>query len=442
MRHYRLFKHVAMASLAFGTLAIAPTALAAVKVTTQVSGPGTVSGMTMANGDSKLTATPSSKGADFSHWSTPLPRGVTCLLNTCTVSASYYAKQSAAITLTANFKAGTAYLFLHGLNSNVNTWNDVVKARFNNSCTTISNGTDVSSAANTQRCFRVSFATRIRAGLGNTTWSGLLAQTSWPNGDGATYSELGAEVTAAVGKITKYYPGIGAVILVGHSRGGLAGRAALKDSASSLTKVKGLLTIGTPHNGSAFGRVYSWLASNPPPTKKSCKNKLGIAEYCTTAQNGMASEKDRADAWNTVSNVRSASTVVGLPLDMRAPSIDYLAIGSAETNKLAQGRLPSSVKYGMIASNYVIFGNVVGVGNILDTLPQSTRTHILNGQTQAAYRGDGIVHLASQQALPGACAYMTLSNILHKDETKQSASILKAMDEVANPVQRCIVLQP
>ncbi len=423
MKYHHSFKYPLIAAL---TLGYALSAQAAVKVTTQVTGPGAVSGTTLLNGDTRLTATPSSKGADFVNWTTPLPKGVTCFASTCTVSASFYAKQSAAITLTANFKAGIAYVFLHGLNSTVDTWNDVVGARFNNSCTTISNGVYTASPANSQRCFRVSFMTRTRAGLENVT--------NWTKGDGATYSELGSEVTKAVTKITSDYPGIGSVILVGHSRGGLAARAALKDSASALGKVKGLLTVGTPHAGSAFGRIYSWLASNPRPTKKSCKNKLGIAEYCTTAQNGMASEKDRADAWFQVD-------VAKLLLDVRSPSINYLAISSAEITKLTQGRLPATLKYGLIASDNVTFGDV-GIGNIVNLLPQSTRTHILNGNTQASYHGDGIVHVASQRALPGACAHMTLNNIRHIDETKQSAAILKAMDEVANPVQRCIVLQP
>jgi hypothetical protein len=65
-------------------------------------------------------------------------------------------------------------------------------------------------------------------------------------------------VAAAVKKINeKLHPKV--IILVGHSRGGLAARAYLQEITEPPPFKLGLLTIGTPHQGTSLGRVKHWL---------------------------------------------------------------------------------------------------------------------------------------------------------------------------------------
>ncbi|MGH8611648.1 MAG: esterase/lipase family protein, partial [Gammaproteobacteria bacterium] len=69
---------------------------------------------------------------------------------------------------------------------------------------------------------------------------------------------LGVEVGVAVRKIEdRMHPA--AIILVGHSRGGLAARAYLQRITERPPFKIGLLTIGTPHQGTPLGRISHWL---------------------------------------------------------------------------------------------------------------------------------------------------------------------------------------
>jgi pimeloyl-ACP methyl ester carboxylesterase len=138
---------------------------------------------------------------------------------------------------------GTVYLLLHGLNSDETTWNRVAKRLFGNRCPTLREATDPATLGES-RCYRLHFS-----------------DTDWPHGDGLSLSQLGAEVDHAVQKIRdSVHPA--AIVLVGHSRGGLAARAYLQNPGSTPSFRLALLTLGTPHRGSPFGRIKSFMDEN------------------------------------------------------------------------------------------------------------------------------------------------------------------------------------
>jgi broad specificity phosphatase PhoE len=154
-----------------------------------------------------------------------------------------------AILISPNARAAatavdTVALLVHGTNSSPTTWNDVVKSPFfANVCPIVRLGVAVTQVS---RCYRYQFADR------------RVDNEVWTRGDGATFFQLGKEVQAALDNIAKKVSAK-KVILAAHSRGGLAARAYLQ-SLTALPKFKiALLTIGTPHQGTPFGRIGVWM---------------------------------------------------------------------------------------------------------------------------------------------------------------------------------------
>ncbi|MGZ8216219.1 esterase/lipase family protein [Methylomagnum sp.] len=138
---------------------------------------------------------------------------------------------------------GTVYLLLHGLNSDESAWNAAVKSLFGNRCPTLREATDPDSIA-ASRCYRLHFS-----------------DDAWPHGDGLSLDQLGDEVSRAVTYIQQVMRP-SAIVLVGHSRGGLAARAYLQQSSSTPQFKLALLTIGTPHRGTPLGRVKGFMDQN------------------------------------------------------------------------------------------------------------------------------------------------------------------------------------
>jgi pimeloyl-ACP methyl ester carboxylesterase len=138
---------------------------------------------------------------------------------------------------------GTVYLLLHGLNSDETTWNAVAKSLFGKRCVTLTQATDPASIA-PSRCYRLHFS-----------------DNAWPHGDGLNLDELGAEVGRAVAGIQQAMDP-SALVLVGHSRGGLAARAYLQQPGPLPEHKLALLTIGTPHRGTPLGRVKPFMDQN------------------------------------------------------------------------------------------------------------------------------------------------------------------------------------
>jgi len=140
---------------------------------------------------------------------------------------------------------GTVYLLLHGTASDPRTWDELVGHRFGGHCPVTELGQDLTEDS---VCYRVEFAD-------------IPIGDIWKNGDGSKFDQLGVEVGVAIRKIeARMQPA--AIILVGHSRGGLAARAYLQSITQPPPFKLGLLTIGTPHQGTPLGRVKHWMDRN------------------------------------------------------------------------------------------------------------------------------------------------------------------------------------
>lgn len=356
------------------------------------------------------------------------------------------------------------YLLLHGMNSDASTWNDLASKSglFNKGCPIL--GTGISSFD--ANCFRINFNK-------GSSREGLEKVTGWQHGDGATFDELGSEVNAAISKIVTANPNV-MITLVGHSRGGLAARAFLQNSGYSYplnSKVNGLLTIGTPHQGSPFGRIYQWLVDHTRPAKNCtktitpvcggtgvpvCSQPSKVPDYCPEVQ-------EIGKDWDTVDFLKEKSG-----LDLRSPTINFLATGSNEINKLNAeiGQLPKDIVYAEIVSSEVPFGNLSkdiirsyqvwpkDEGSLVGRkyFSDAARNYILNGvskeQKDTVYDGDGIVPVTSQRMsqFPGfpvkAKTSDPLKGVYHIDEPKQWNKIDDALKEMAKaaklpPVTQC-----
>jgi len=246
-------------------------------------------------------------------------------------------------------------------------------------------------------------------------------------GDFSDYQQLGDEVEDAVTSLIARHPGA-RITLVAHSRGGLAARGLLQRAYSSVTKssIDALVTLGTPHAGSHFGRVFEYLRTSP-------KNR-GTA----------AQQETRKDDWDLADNLNWGALGglnVGKPtIRMLSPQNSSTLTPRADTIAFLNnsiGLLPAQTRYGTVLFEKVAFGDVAE-GNLFDGLDHYTwwglkdlsndaERYIL-GSTGATARaphiGDGIVSRTSQDIrnLSGYPGY-TL-------ETDSATGVLHAGEEV------------
>lgn len=166
-----------------------------------------------------------------------------------TLNVSIYGARATEYKLTISAtqrQPETVYLLLHGLNSSPDTWNEVVDDIFHGQCPELK-GDSRDLELNAGKCYRYHFATRSDQ-----------QNQFWENGDGSTYDQLGQEVGLALKSIQEV-ANPPSVVVVGHSRGGLSARAHLQSLNQPYPFQVGLLTVGTPHQGSPFGLIKHWM---------------------------------------------------------------------------------------------------------------------------------------------------------------------------------------
>jgi hypothetical protein len=356
-------------------------------------------------------------------------------------------------------------LLLHGMNSEPATWKDFVKQAKFKECFTIDNSVIIKGIAdikddkpiitpaksnelktnkNAQQtyCYAVRFGTFDASGengLENAKLWASVNNVRWA-GDFSTFDQLGMEVRSAVEAISKVHQGAH-ILLIGHSRGGLAARAFLNahddpnapapfESGEWIKWVDGLITTGSPHKGSPIGRLYKFLSKNP---RTSC----GKGQACKTD-------------WDLVDKLKKS-------IDARRPVIDYLAIGSDQLNKLNRGTLQPNMLTGQIRYADVLIGCPLGyaVGTLDATIfaknrgcGLSTVDFYVNKLSERAadtilgigvnvntipnqWTGDGIVPVANQSYLdltktkndwrhPGGA-------VIHTEEPKEVGDLNQAI---------------
>lgn len=374
-----------------------------------------------------------------------------------------------------------AYLFIHGINSGASTWDELVTLneggdnpfvndRFPDGCPVIrirDSDAVLEEKAVFQRnpdlCYRIQFGRHTRTGLEGIQEMPLdgpyLVSENFHLGDAATFNELGHSVHLTVDKIIEEHVGT-KVILVGHSRGGLAARSFLQvpELSAARDSVAGLLTIGTPHLGSPLGKIYQWLSEDEH------KRDLCKSEETPNVDNCYLD-------WKMVEFLLSPRTSIGTAkptLDVRAPTVFDLQTGSGSLNRLNSNvhYLPKDIVYGSLiytgsnlgvlsrtATDYSVFdvpGNDDLIGDqaspcatqyVFEGHTLNCENYSLTRETLADFQGDGIVPEDSQNMISipnfpmlegehSAFLYRTVENsqILHAGEVTRHEEILDMIE--------------
>lgn len=294
----------------------------------------------------------------------------------------------------------TVFLLLHGLNSAPDTWNTVVDDIFKGYCPTLA-GDDRDLELADTRCYRYHFESRTDK-----------ANQLWENGDGSTFDQLGEEVGLAMISLEEITQPK-SVIIIGHSRGGLAARAFLQALNQSKPYPVGLLTIGTPHQGSPFGLLKHWMDQQGHKRDSLFLSALHFVfspstEALTTVlgNNGLPKNDSRASAIMTLNQNVGA---LGHQIDV----FGQITSSGLELGENAAGYLD------LLHGSKVSF---ILPGNMKDMRDFMTKNLFLDDWKT----GDGIVPYASQQfnLIPGfdtngaALWHGKLTKVPHADATQ------------------------
>jgi pimeloyl-ACP methyl ester carboxylesterase len=182
-----------------------------------------------------------------------------------------------SLTITANaatsaVKDPKVVLLLHGLSSDLTTWNKLVdnRAGCDRRCKNIRdrNFSKAKLGRNSEGiyCMRFNFGSLDRIstapkGLDNASCS----RAGGCSGDYSTFDTLGDEIAVTINQIRNKLGPNTQIVLLGHSRGGLAARALLQGDNPVKSNVVGLITTGTPHAGTPLGRYYGYMEKNCLP---------------------------------------------------------------------------------------------------------------------------------------------------------------------------------
>ncbi|MCG3864421.1 MULTISPECIES: pre-peptidase C-terminal domain-containing protein [unclassified Photobacterium] len=299
-------------------------------------------------------------------------------------------------------------LLLHGLASDADTWDNLIgdDSFYAGSCLKLNfeDKIELLPQVNSQSesCFRLNFGGYDRDI--NVSASGLDGKTcldsSGCNGDYTHFEYLGKEVESAIASIVKRLGIDTEIVLLGHSRGGLAARAYLQSQGAQYKEyVKALVTTGTPHQGSPLGRFYRYMEDNCIP-KSSYENDNDICE----------------DNWEVVKMLAGVRWYQDdFMIDLLVPSIDFLSPESNEINKLNENLVSlenikiselsyQGTQFGILAKNatgllkdgdYDLYNYRQFFGG--DHPNPTTLRYIEKGASRESLIGDGIVPAYSQK---------------------------------------------
>ncbi|MCP4697245.1 MAG: hypothetical protein GY862_10390 [Gammaproteobacteria bacterium] len=362
------------------------------------------------------------------------------------------------VSLGQPIKEARVALLLHGLKSEPDTWNKFIGAQFSSkACSVITDG-KIKDDPDPQEnyvdkvmCYNVEFGQNDESSE-RTGLEGIKA-LSRSSGDFSTLTELGEEVRDAVKVIVKKYEGkryIPRIMLIGHSRGGVAARAFLQNTGSSYSPAKkaiiGLVTTGTPHTGSPLGKFYRYLSDKCMKEDDDGHNKR---DECS--QDWKVVDFLRSDISCLLPVVVPLTVPQDLGIDLRKPGIGYLSTSSPHISNLitTSSNLPRNILYGemtysnlelgVLLSAEVFWGKATVAysvfsrgffNNICYQVSSNAQKDILGSSGSpgdAMNIGDGIVPHKNQK-LPdsvrsGAVKITNYTHVLHTEEQKRQADL-------------------
>jgi pimeloyl-ACP methyl ester carboxylesterase len=340
----------------------------------------------------------------------------------------------AANAATTPVKPAKVVLLLHGKASNLSTWNKLVdnRAGFDKRCknTNADTFSTVKLTPNSEGvyCMRFTFGSLDRIntapkGLDNAT----CAQSGRCSGDFSTFDSLGEEIATSIDRIkTRLGPDV-QVVLLGHSRGGVAARAFLQSDSPVKPNVVGLITTGTPHAGTPLGRYFAYMNKNCLPES----NFDSIFDL-----------SDCADDWRFTNLILKKLGDINL----KAPTFDFLSDSSSAIRELNANisKLPA-IQYTQITYDNLKFGCLGGslINNkerncgfdIFSTVggPSNAGLNaVLNGRKRSTLTGDGLVPFFSQRMNSLAGWVQPVKNYrkvqrVHTSEPKQITDLSRAL---------------
>ena len=354
-------------------------------------------------------------------------------------------------------------LLLHGMNSNTDTWEEFVNAAFPYDASVGTNAVRSMVIRNKDfvpdlpatlphfnrvpgsfgnrgvRCYRLQFGAPEKP---STTRTGLPGDNGIPLttgtakggidgqlipylsdrrvkcGDFETFDELAQEVDAAITMLLDRHPGA-KIVLVGHSRGGLAGRKFLEGSSTNKDAVVGFLTTSSLHKGSQMGRIYQWLSDNPRHVFNGAGQEL-MEQITLTAGTQTVTYYEPVNwrDWAVVDFLCAASWPFSSyktkdTLDVRRPVImdmDDRSTAIATLNDPTQvANLPPKVMYGEVVyakvdlgvlvsdPPYSAFSNSQILTSLCPTVSVAAKTYILGaGKLPDDFPGDGLIRWENQ----------------------------------------------
>jgi pimeloyl-ACP methyl ester carboxylesterase len=348
-------------------------------------------------------------------------------------------------------------LLLHGLNSDPTTWDRLITNRYDGRCSTVFGGvfTENNPTLDGEACFAVRFGSQdwpshenwhspeyglkgIRCDNISTGCKGDYTRI-FNNGE----NDLGVEVRQAINRI-RLLKGAGVkIVLLGHSRGGLAARAALQspyEYGHDLDAVVGLITTGTPHNGSPFGKIYRYLADN------------------CFSNGGPVYSGSCLDDWEAAVDLRDR--IPNADLDIQKPALNFLsplsndiqAIANTKYRLIARGLEIKMLSYtgqylGHLGTGYSAWEHSGGQG--YNQFSEQSKRYILcdnvttcsippcsdpihcRTEYDVEFLGDGIVPLSSQAPSDIGGVNTTPDNsgsVYHVDEPKRVNDLNAALN--------------
>jgi pimeloyl-ACP methyl ester carboxylesterase len=322
----------------------------------------------------------------------------------CMLVLVAFLSASATANAASTLNSPKVVLLMHGLASNLRTWNNLIGSRsgFDGRCKNVRVGDFLRAKLGRNSegiyCMRFNFGSLDRistapTGLDNATCS----RAGGCSGDYSTFDTLGLEIETIINRIRNRLGPNTQIVLLGHSRGGVAARAFLQSDSLVKANVVGLITTGTPHSGTPLGRFYAYMENNCQPR---------------TNYNSVFDTSDCARDWRFINLI--VKEIIGL--DLKVPSFGFLSDLSPETRALVADvtKLPS-IYYTQIMYDRLnlgclgggLFNRETSCGfNIFATPLRpsgSGQNAILRGQPRSLFRGDGIVPSYSQRmsATPG-----------------------------------------
>ncbi len=345
-------------------------------------------------------------------------------------------------------KVNKISLLLHGLASDAGTWDELVDddSFYSGSCMVIDADAVIEELPQVNSdglsCFSLDFGSFDRdPSLASIGLDGASCNdVSGCHGDFSTFELLGTEVESAMSKIVDKFGIDTEVVLLGHSRGGLAARAYLqKTDSENKEHVKALVTTGTPHQGSPLGRFYQYMEEKCVP-QSSFENDNSVCE----------------DSWEVIKMLAGDRWFQSkYYMNLRAPSINFLSPESSEitnlnTNILAleniiTGQLSyKGTAFGILAKDvgprsldYDLYEYQQFLGG--DHPHSSTLRYIEKGQSRESYIGDGIVPVYSQKLSLlleqnnrsiDISKVVSANNVIHTEETERVTDLYEVFESL------------